>query len=293
MLAVATLTGCAATKDRIVYVAYNPAQVGQAAVQQPQPSQPAAAAPQKEVPRYAAPVPGRHYLDIGVNPVNENRPLGPGERLLTLAEDAEVVTQSRKGTISRGWLRAGEQVFAVLASDPRYWEVVAIKRCGNPILNRAHGVGPVWILENKPAPVAQPVVAPPPAAVKALPPVIVGGQQAGLTFYQPAGEEPVPLCEGKDRSRWGPIIGGLLGLGVGVATHNPLLGLAISGGGSLAGAYSDGCIDPNDAMIALFFAGAGYGLTQPSSSGGGGSNSGGPAQLPGNGGGGPGGVPGG
>ncbi|HBI25465.1 TPA: hypothetical protein DDX30_01595 [Candidatus Wolfebacteria bacterium] len=279
MLAVATLTGCAA-KQQPVYVIYNPAiHGGLVAAQQPVPAQPVkpAAVGQKQkeaLPRYTDPVPGRHYLDIGANPVNENRSLGAGEKLLTLDADVEVVTQSKKGTISRGFLHGGEQVFVVPASDPKYWEAVAIKRCGNPILNRAHGVGPVWILESTPVPVAQPVAAvAPPTIVKEQPPQLVT-----------AAAPPEKTCREK-KTGWGSVIGGAVVMGVGLLT--PAAPAIIAGatfGGSMFGGWLDGgCIVPSDVMVGMAFGALGAGLANESSGNNGGSSSDGPGPVAGNG----------
>ena len=238
------------------------------------------------------PVEGRKYLNIGANPVDEKRPTRPNERVLILADDAYVVTRDRAGKISEGWIKAGEQVFAVPASDPRYWEAIAIKRCGNPILNRLHGVAPIWIFD----PSAQPQ----PVVQQSIAPQVVGQQQlAAVPVPAPVSSEPVPCAQRK--SGWGSVIGGAVGFVGGLITRKPALAAATAAGGALIGGWFDGeCLEPQDVAVAAGWGIAGYGLTKPRSHGGGpatssssGSGSGsGPASLPSNGGGGPGGIPG-
>lgn len=281
VLAIVVLSGCATQREHhqqqagVVPAVYN----GNAVVQAQH------ASPPQPVPQMvqvaAPPTPVKKYLNIGAHPVDPKRPLRPGESLFSLGEDTYAVTKDRAGKASEGWLKAGEQVFAVPASDPRYWEAVAIKRCGNPILNREQGVAPIWIYD--------PTVQVP--AAQSVP-----TQQAIIAAHVPApmsAQQPIPECRER-KSGWGSVIGGGIGFIVGLLTHKPAIAAATSAGGSLIGGYMDGkCIDPQDAVVAVGWGVAGYGLTKPkhqSVVSGGGSVSG-PAPLPSNGGGGPGGIP--
>jgi len=269
-------------RQTVVYVA--PQVVAQQA-----PADPYAAPPQPapQMVQAGKPVEGRKYLNIGANPVDEKRPTRPNERVLILADDAYVVTRDRAGKISEGWLKAGEQVFAVPASDSRYWEAIAIKCCGNPVLNRMHGVAPIWIFDPSAQP--QPVVQQPVA------PQVVGQQQlAAVPASAPASSEPVPCAQRK--SGWGSVIGGAVGFVGGLITRKPTLAAATAAGGALIGGWFDGeCLEPQDVAVAAGWGIAGYGLIKPRSHGGGAaasSSGSGPAPLPSNGGGGPGGIPG-
>lgn len=219
----------------------------------------------------------KQYLNIGADPVDPKRAMKKGERLFTLESDVLVVTQARSGKISYGWLHAGEQVFAVRASDLRYWEAIVIKRCGNPILNREYeGVPPIWIVDS-----VQPV-----KLASSYAPVAV------------AATPPQTSCKERKKG-WGSWVGGTFGLIVGLFTHNPWLASGLSAGGSLIGSYADGgCIETKEVFIAGGFAVAGYHLTQPrklsprNNPSGSPSNGGGPNGFPGNNTPGPGGIPG-
>lgn len=260
-------------------------EVQQAAIQQQYVAPPNYAAPPSPAPHVMPagqpPAPAKKYLHIGANPVNPKRPTRPHERVLVLTEDAFVSTRDAKGKTSEGWLKAGEEVFAVPASDPRYWEVVAIKRCGNPVMNRMTGIGPIWIYN----PTAQPVMQRQPVAQNLAP--------QAMTVYAAPTQQQVPECRER-KSGWGSVIGGISGLAVGLLTRNRVIAAAASAGGALVGGYLDGgCIEPQDAMVAVGFGMGGYGLTKPRShhqpSPSVGPASGGPAPLPPNG---PGGLPG-
>lgn len=258
------------------------AEVQQTVVQQQYVAPPSYAAPSSPSPHVMQagqpPAPAKMYLNIGANPVDPKRPTRPHERVLVLAEDAYVATRDAKGKTSEGWIKAGEEVFAVPASDPRYWEAVVIKRCGNPIMNRVTGIGPIWIYDpaTQPQPVVQPVV-------QNLAP------QTTVASNAPARQQ-VPECRER-KSGWGSVIGGIGGLAVGLVARNKVVAAAASAGGALVGGYLDGgCIEPQDAMVAVGFGVGGYGLTKPRSHHQlPGSGSGNPAPLPPNG---PGGFPG-
>ena len=214
------------------------------------------AAPPQPAPQVVAavqPPEVRKYLNIGANPVDPKRPTRPHERVFSLAEDAYVVTKDHTGKVVEGWLKAGEQVFAVPSSDPRYWEATFIKKCGNPIMNRVSGIAPIWIFDpavQQQQPVVQHLVAP--QAMVQQQPVILDPS------------EPVPCRERK--SGWGSVIGGGVGFAVGLLTRKPVLAAATAAAGSLFGGYLDGeCIDPQDAAVAVGWGIAGYGLTKPRS----------------------------
>lgn len=195
----------------------------------------------------AKPVEAKKYLNVGANPVDPNRPTRPHERVLSLAEDAFVSTRDAKGKVSEGWLKAGEEVFAVPASDPRYWEAIVIKRCGNPITNRVSGIAPIWIYDP---------------AVQAAP-VAVQPQVTPLAYASQ--QQAIPECRER-KSGWGSVIGGVIGFGIGLLTHKPALAAVTSVGGSLIGAYADGgCVEPQDALVAVGWGVAGYGLAKPRS----------------------------
>ncbi|OGM93094.1 hypothetical protein A2372_01610 [Candidatus Wolfebacteria bacterium RIFOXYB1_FULL_54_12] len=200
-------------------------------------------------------VEARKYLAIGTNPTDTKRPTRPHERVFSLADDAYVVTKDRKGRVAEGWLKAGEQVFAVPASDQRYWEAIAIKRCGNPILNRLHGVAPIWI--SDPAVRAQSVAQQPVA------PQVVGQQQfTAVPVPVPVSSEPVPCAQRK--SGWGSVIGGAVGFVGGLITRKPAIAAATAAGGAMIGGWFDGeCLEPQDVAVAAGWGIAGFGLTKP------------------------------
>lgn len=224
--------------------------VSQPVQQQYNTTAPSQSAPQMMMATRSAEV--RKYLHIGANPVNAKRPTRPNERVFAIADDAYITTRDRNGKTSEGWLRAGEQVFAVPSGDPRYWEAVAIKRCGNPIMNRTSGIAPVWILD--PTMQQQPVAQQPIAAQAMI--------QQPAVLPDPVSSEQVPCVQRK--SGWGSVIGGAVGFVGGLLTRNKVAAAILGGGGALIGGYIDGeCIDPQDAMVALGWGIAGYGFTKP------------------------------
>jgi len=74
----------------------------------------------------------KHYLDIGVNPVNPNKPIPwqNGYCVVIIATDSPMVeVESGTGTPGLGYLRAGQEV-VVDENGTAVW----IKRCGNGII---------------------------------------------------------------------------------------------------------------------------------------------------------------
>lgn len=182
---------------------------------------------------------GRKYLNIGYNPVNPNRALAADEVEFILPRDVYVKTLDRNNRQSAGWLLAGERVIGVPTSNPEYYKATWIRRCGNPILNEDQIAIFIRVRRDSVA------------------------QQPTKRWVQVPVTHTRELTCRERKSGWGSVIGGALGVGAGILTHNKGIAAAAGAGGTLIGSWIDGgCVEPGEAAQAIGFGALGYGLTK-------------------------------
>lgn len=175
---------------------------------------------------------GRRYLSIGADPVCPQCPLEPGEELRALPRDVFIETRGKSGRRYEGWLRKGELIVVRKTVDPYCKENedcyvgIRIWRCGNPLTGVTHPSGSARILfvqKLKPTVYEEP----PTQRIQSTTveaPAVVSPPPVSITLP--------PRCSGAL-----PVIGGVLGSLLGLASPNPWIQALLGGVGGIFGAH--------------------------------------------------------